>query len=118
MTDSYEKRYVEFLKLIEIGDEKYIEDIAKFAFDRSEEYIKAFCNIRELPRELFGVHKAVAIDFFHALENSIENKGHIKSLREGLVTMEFFEREFGRNEYLYVVEKYMCELIPFRKLRW
>lgn len=118
MGKNFEERFLAFLSIINITDDDYRKNIADFAFKRSEEYIKSFCNIDNLPKELFGVHKNVAIDFFNSIENSITEKGHIKSIKEGLVTMEFFEKGFGSSEILNSVEKYICEITPFRKMRW
>ncbi len=118
MGETFEERFLHFLSILNINDDDYKKIIADFAFKRSEEYIKSFCNIDTLPKELFGVHKSVAIDFFNSLENSITEKGHIKSIKEGLVTMEFFENGFGSNEILNSIEKYISEFTPFRKMRW
>ena len=67
MGDTFEERFLEFLSIINITDDDYRKNIADFAFKRSEEYIKSYCNIDNLPKELFGVHKNIAIDFNGAL---------------------------------------------------
>ncbi len=118
MAESFDERFLDFLKILNIGDDEYKNNIADFAFRRSEEYIKSFCNIETLDEKLFGVHKNIAFDFFKSILCSVTEKGDIKSIKEGLVSLEFFENGFGKDELLNSVEKYICELSPFRKLRW
>lgn len=95
-----------------------------------ENYIKNYCNISEIPSELYSVAVDIAAGIFIKNKSAIgvnvndnidfEFEG-IESIKEGDMTIEFNDNYGSAVEYKAFIDS-LCnrdsELKPFRKLRW
>ena len=94
------------------------DDLAamEFAAGRSEEMMKAYCNITELPEELIGVGVALAgmvLDSGAAVTPSAK----AKSIREGDVSVTFAESVNGADERE-MLNCFKVELDRYRRMEW
>lgn len=104
----------------------------QFAINGTEQYIKNFCNISEIPSELYYVAVDMAVGTFLKTKQSIgtnvyENIDYsvvgISSIKEGDLTIDFStgDKNSTINMFNALLDK-LCkrdkELIAFRKLRW
>lgn len=102
-------------KLMELRAE---EDLATmdFAAGRSEEMMKAYCNIDELPEELLGTGVALAgmlLDSGAAATPSQK----AKSIKEGDVSITFQEEGHGADQGK-LLECFKVELDRWRRMDW
>lgn len=111
---------------IDEGDNVTLE----FAVNGTEQYIKNFCNITEIPAELYYVAVDMAAGTllktkqatgFNVCENLDFESDNIKSITEGDVSITYSESNSAAARYSTLLDK-LCnrknELIPFRKVRW
>ena len=101
-------------KLMELRN----DDLAamEFATGRSEEMMKAYCNIAELPEELFGVGVTLAgmvLDSGAAATPS----ARAKSIREGDVSVTFATGISGEDEQE-MLACFRTELDRYRRMDW
>ena len=101
-------------KLVELRN----DDLAamEFAAGRSEEMMKAYCNIEELPEKLLGVGVALAgmlLDSGAAAMYSSK----AKSIKEGDVSVTFAEGVSGENEQE-LLACFKVELDRYRRMDW
>lgn len=104
----------------------------QFAINGTEQYIKNFCNITEIPAELYYVAVDMAAGTLLKTKQSIgvhvcdsldyDNVG-LSSIKEGDVTVEFSTGDSNSaismfNALLDRLCKRDNELIAFRKVRW
>ncbi len=108
------------------------EDIIDYALERSRQYIKNFCNISVIPKELKSLLKEMAVGEFLKLKMMTNPEGFenidfeaegIKSISEGDVSI-----SFNSGTQASIAAKYTAlidrlrdrddELIAFRRLRW
>lgn len=104
-------------KLMELrGNEKDSFAAMEFATLRSEEMMKAYCNIPELPEELIGVGAALAgmvLDSGAAATPSTK----AKSIREGDISVTFAEEVNGADEQE-MLGCFKVELDRYRRMDW
>ncbi len=115
----------------ETENENYLCEI-EYALAKTVQYIKNFCNIKEIPFELFYVAVDMAAGEFlkeklatgcDVCDNIDFDAEGIKTITEGDVTIQFGTGE-GTGEVARYKDliKSLCyrdaELVPFRKLRW
>lgn len=104
----------------------------QFAINGTEQYIKNFCNISEIPKELYYVavdmaagtllktKQGIGISTLEGIDLESDN---IKSITEGDVSVTYNSdsSNSATARYNALLDK-LCnrkdELIPFRKLRW
>ena len=91
------------------------DDLAamEFAAGRSEEMVKAYCNIAEVPEELLGVCAALA---GMVLDNN-GGAAKAKSIREGDVSVTFAEDGPGEDTQE-MLRYFQVELDRYRRLDW
>lgn len=104
----------------------------QFAINGTEQYIKNFCNISEIPKELYYVAVDMAAGTLLKTKQSIgvnvcENIDYsaagVSSIKEGDLTIDFStgDKNSTINMFNALLDK-LCkrdkELIAFRKLRW
>ena len=104
----------------------------QFAINGTEQYIKNFCNISEIPKELYYVAVDMAAGTLLKTKQSIginvcENIDYsaagVSSIKEGDLTINFSTGDSNSTTNLFsALLKKLCnrdaELIAFRKLRW
>ncbi len=104
----------------------------QFAINGTEQYIKNFCNISEIPNELYYVAVDMAAGTLLKTKQSIginvcENIDYsaagVSSIKEGDLTINFSTGDSNSTTNLFsALLKKLCnrdaELIAFRKLRW
>lgn len=104
----------------------------QFAINGTEQYIKNFCNISEIPKELYYVAVDMAAGTLLKTKQSIgvnvcENIDYsaagVSSIKEGDLTINFSTGDSNSTANLFsALLKKLCnrdaELIAFRKLRW
>lgn len=104
----------------------------QFAINGTEQYIKKFCNISEIPNELYYVavdmaagtllktKQSIGVDTLEGIDLDSDN---IKSITEGDVSVTYNSdsSNSATARYNALLDK-LCnrkdELIPFRKMRW
>lgn len=104
----------------------------QFAINGTEQYIKNFCNISDIPKELYYVAVDMAAGTLLKTKQSIgvnvcENIDYsaagVSSIKEGDLTIDFStgDKNSTINMFNALLDK-LCnrkdELIPFRKMRW
>lgn len=104
----------------------------QFAINGTEQYIKNFCNITEIPSELYYVavdmaagtllktKQSIGVDVSDSIDFS--NTG-VSSIKEGDVTVEFSTGDSNSTVNLFnALLDRLCkrdnELLAFRKVRW
>lgn len=104
----------------------------QFAINGTEQYIKNFCNINEIPSELYYVavdmaagtllktKQSIGVDVSDSIDFS--NTG-VSSIKEGDVTVEFSTGDSNSTVNLFnALLDRLCkrdnELLAFRKVRW
>lgn len=104
----------------------------QFAINGTEQYIKNFCNINEIPSELYYVavdmaagtllktKQSIGVDVSDSIDFS--NTG-VSSIKEGDVTVEFSTGDSNSTVNLFnTLLDRLCkrdnELLAFRKVRW
>lgn len=111
---------------IDEGDNVTLE----FAVNGTEQYIKNFCNITEIPAELYYVAVDMAAGTllktkqatgFNVCENLDFESDSIKSITEGDVSITYSESNSAAAKYKALIDS-LCnresELLAFRKMRW
>ncbi|MGN1318067.1 MAG: hypothetical protein ACI4VF_03560 [Lachnospirales bacterium] len=101
--------------------------IIELAANSTEEYIKNFCNIKEIPTELYNTAVDMCCGIFLKTKTSIgtlnviDASGDVASITEGDVSISF-KNGTGSATIMQDTIKKLCnkdsELIVFRKLRW
>lgn len=104
----------------------------QFAINGTEQYIKNFCNISDIPKELYYVavdmaagtllktKQSIGVDTLEGVDLDSDN---IKSITEGDVSVTYNSdsSNSATARYNALLDK-LCnrkdELIPFRKMRW
>ena len=102
----------------------------QFAINRTEQYIKNFCNITVIPPELYFVAVDMAAGTLLRTKSSVgENvcnsidfeSDNIKSISEGDISVTYNSDSSTTAKYNALLDK-LCnrdsELIAFRRLRW
>ena len=94
------------------------DDLAaiEFAAGRSEEMMKAYCNITELPEELAGVGVALAGMILDSGADATPSH-KAKSIKEGDVSITFAEGVNGVDE-LEMLGCFKVELDRYRRMDW
>ena len=104
-------------KLMELREnEKDSLAAMEFAAGRSEEMMKAYCNIAEIPEELLGVGVTLAgmmLDSGAAATPSQK----AKSIKEGDVSVTFAESVNGTDEQE-MLNCFRVELDRYRRMDW
>lgn len=104
----------------------------QFAINGVEQYIKNFCNISEIPNELYYVAVDMAAGTLLKTKQSIGinvcdnidySAAGVSSIKEGDLTINFSTGDSNSTTNLFsALLKKLCnrdaELIAFRKLRW
>lgn len=125
----------DIIKLLEYYGYKANEtegDIIDYVLERSRQYIKNFCNISVIPKELKPLLKEMATGEFLQLKMLTNPEGFegldfeaegIKSISEGDVSISFNSgtEASAVAKYTALIDRLRCrddELIAFRRLRW
>lgn len=88
----------------------------EFAARRSEEMMKAYCNLEELPEELLGVGVALAGMLLDSGAIATPSR-KAKSIKEGDVSVTFGDSGAGAEEES-MLAYFKMELDRFRKVSW
>lgn len=102
-------------KLMELREKDSLAAM-EFAAERSEEMMKAYCNIPELPEELIGVGAALAGMVLDSGAAATPSQ-RAKSIREGDVSVTFAEGISGENEQE-LLRCFRTELDRHRRMDW
>lgn len=88
----------------------------EFAAERSEEMMKAYCNIHTLPEELLGTGVALAGMLLNSSAATASSQ-KAKSIKEGDVSITFQEDGCGVDEKK-LLDCFKVELDRWRRMDW
>ena len=92
--------------------------ILQFTLEKTEDTIKNYCNIKEIPTELNNTVLSMAMELYR-IENfgSEEESEDIKSIAVGDTTTTF-ETKSNKDTTKGLLKNYKAQIDPFKDLRW
>lgn len=91
--------------------------LIQFAIDKATDLILNYCNIDEIPSRLVNVLLKMSMDIYRNETLGEEEKiGAITSIKAGDTTTDYADisKKMSNN----VLDDYISQLQPFRKVRW
>lgn len=92
--------------------------LIEFAIEDAENKIKNYCNLEEVPKELYTTLARLSVDVFRAEGYGSEESRQIASVSRGDVSTSFENTASLESTQTDFLSKYKAQLNAYRKLRW